>query len=60
MLHRVVNEFYEVYEEIGEVNARAGADMTGETSAKKLAKEQLAYAAIFFGRMWRSIRCEQI
>ena len=45
MADRAVEEFSVALEEIKAVAARAGSDTTGETSAKKLAKERLAYVA---------------
>ena len=53
-----VTEFYEILDEIKEVAARAGSDTTGETSAKKVAKERLAYVAKFTGCLRGSVCCE--
>ena len=45
MAGRAVEEFSAALEEIKAVAVRAGSDTTGETAAKKLAKERMAYVA---------------
>jgi len=45
MVVQAVKEFYEKLDEIERVGARAISDTTGETAAKKKAKERLAYVA---------------
>jgi len=45
MISQAVKEFSKAVDDIMDVAVQAGADTTGETSAKKLAKEKLAYAA---------------
>ena len=45
MLSKAVTEFYEILDEIKKVATRVEFDTTGETSAKKQAKERLAYVA---------------
>jgi hypothetical protein len=45
MLGQVVNEFNHAIDEILEVSALTESDTTGETSAKKLAKDRMAYTA---------------
>lgn len=45
MVAQAVEEFYGMLEEINEVAARAASDTTGETQAKKLAKERMAFVA---------------
>lgn len=45
VLVQVVQEFNEALDQIKRVAAKAGSDTTGETAAKKHAKERLAYVA---------------